>query len=368
MNLHFLLRASILAGFALGAAGIPTAGAREARVPDFPWTQLRSSIGKLFEPAPRPRVRRKNPSTVAVPMPLPRPVEAMAPPAQQPVRREIAAVAKPENRLRPTLPPAAAKTPVPLPAPAPHRVVALTPAQQAAPPEPAANVAAPTVPTPEKPEVTVMPPMPSPPSACQLRLSPDVALAHPLPPIFGPGECVADDVVTLEAVVLRDGRKVAVLPAATLRCPMAEAVAHWIRDDVAAAVNDLGAPLRAIASEDSFNCRGRNHVANAKISEHGKANALDIRAFTLSDGKTVALTDRGVAEEFRERLRLSACNRFNTVLGPGSDGYHENHVHLDLAQRRSGYRMCQWDVHPPPQIVSVPMPPEKPATLTQPPR
>ena len=35
------------------------------------------------------------------------------------------------------------------------------------------------------------------------------------------------------------------------------------------------------------------------------------------------------------------------MLGPGSDWYHEDHVHLDLAERRSGYRICQWDIWDP---------------------
>ena len=43
-------------------------------------------------------------------------------------------------------------------------------------------------------------------------------------------------------------------------------------------------------------------------------------------------------------MRKSVCTRFTTVLGPGSDGYHEDHIHIDLAERRSGYRICQWDI------------------------
>jgi hypothetical protein len=44
-------------------------------------------------------------------------------------------------------------------------------------------------------------------------------------------------------------------------------------------------------------------------------------------------------------MKTAVCNRFATVLGPGSDGYHEDHVHVDLAERAGGYRMCQWDLH-----------------------
>ena len=47
------------------------------------------------------------------------------------------------------------------------------------------------------------------------------------------------------------------------------------------------------------------------------------------------------------RLRASACARFATVLGPGSDGYHEEHIHVDLAERHGGYKMCEWDVREP---------------------
>jgi hypothetical protein len=46
----------------------------------------------------------------------------------------------------------------------------------------------------------------------------------------------------------------------------------------------------------------------------------------------------------RQKMRASACARFSTVLGPGSDGYHEEHIHLDLAERRNGYKLCQWEL------------------------
>ena len=51
-----------------------------------------------------------------------------------------------------------------------------------------------------------------------------------------------------------------------------------------------------------------------------------------------------VAKDWRDGIRTVACTRFSTVLGPGSDGHHEEHIHVDLAERRGGYKMCQWDV------------------------
>ena len=70
----------------------------------------------------------------------------------------------------------------------------------------------------------------------------------------------------------------------------------------------------------------------AKISEHGKGNALDIRALRLANGQRIELTDPQVPHSFRAGLRESVCARFTTVLGPGSDGMPENHFHMDLGR------------------------------------
>ena len=190
------------------------------------------------------------------------------------------------------------------------------------------------------------PSAPPTPSACQMRLEP-VAVFRPVPPLTGPGECGAADAVLLESVILPDKAQVAVTPPATLRCEMAEAVAIWIRQDVAPAALKLGAPLRGLDNFDSYECRSRNRIPGAMLSEHGRANALDVRALKLGNGKLIGLTDVNVAKAWREALRATACARFATVLGPGSDGYHEEHIHLDLAARRGGYKMCEWEVREP---------------------
>jgi hypothetical protein len=195
------------------------------------------------------------------------------------------------------------------------------------------------------------------PSACQQRLTPDFVLMHPLPPIIGPGSCGADDVVRLDAVVLKDGQRIALAPAPTLRCPMAEAVAHWIREEVTPATATFGSPPHTIIAGTSYECRGRDRVPGAKLSEHGRANALDLRGLRLANGTVVDFTDTAVPKEFRELIRQSACARFTTVLGPGSDAYHEGHIHLDLIERQGGYRLYQWDVLAAPEATSAPKPP-----------
>jgi hypothetical protein len=241
--------------------------------------------------------------------------------------------------------PAHAKDPIPLPRP-----------------RPLGSNATPAIPLPPlRPSIppTVETPEPAAPSPCVLRLTADIAIVEPLPPIIAANGCGIADPVLLKAVMSQDNVRIAVTPPATLRCTTAEAVAHWVREDVAPIAATLGAPLGGVANFDSYECRGRNRVVGATISEHGKGNAIDIRALTLANGKSYELTDIHVDKDARERLKASACARFTTVLGPASDGFHENHVHVDLAERRGGYRLCQWAVRDAVEII--PLPRERPA-------
>jgi hypothetical protein len=190
------------------------------------------------------------------------------------------------------------------------------------------------------------------PSPCQIRLH-ELASFKPATAITGPGECTASDVVTLEAILLPDKKTAALSPPATLRCPMAEAVAQWVINDVAPAVAATGASLRNIETLDSFDCRPRNNVAGAPVSEHGRANALDVRAFGVAGGAVLELTSAGTSKPLREQLRESACARFDTVLGNGADAYHESHVHIDLMERHNNYKMCQWEVLDPAEAAAL---------------
>jgi len=200
------------------------------------------------------------------------------------------------------------------------------------------------------------------PSACRLRLTAELAVAPSLPALIGPGECAVEDAVRLEAVWLADKTRVTVTPPAVVRCSFAEAIVRWVREDLAPAVRPMGGPLKSVDNYDAYDCRGRNRMVGAKLSEHGKGNALDVRSLRLANGTVLELTDPQVAKEFRDRVRKDACARFSTVLGPGSDGYHESHVHVDLAERAGGYRMCQWDVREPgEEAAQVPLPPPRPA-------
>ncbi len=240
---------------------------------------------------------------------------------------------------------------VPLPRPRPAEAPKAEPQPDA---KPESNRAESGKPEPEKPAsagtdtaVEQAAPAPPPPSACRLALTDEVAIAPSIPDIKGVGGCGGEDLVRLEAVVLPDKRRVSVKPAAVLRCAMAAALADWIRSDIAPLAVSLGSTISDLDNFDSFECRGRNRVAGARLSEHGRANALDIRGIKLANGRSISFTDRAVPRETRESVLHAMCARFPTVLGPGSDWYHEDHIHLDLVERRNNYKICQWNVWDP---------------------
>jgi hypothetical protein len=228
------------------------------------------------------------------------------------------------------------EAPVPLPRPRPAE--AEQPVRPAAPEKPAVANAPPA--EAEKPAA----PAPPQPSACRQALTEEIAIAPSIPDIHGPGACGGEDLVRLEAIVLPDKRRVSVSPPATLRCPMASAIADWIRTDIVPLAASLGSEPSALDILGSYECRGFNGVAGAPLSEHGHANALDVGGIKLANGQQIVLTDRSVPRELRENVLHSVCARFMTVLGPDSDWYHEEHIHLDLMPRRNNYKICQWDV------------------------
>jgi hypothetical protein len=138
---------------------------------------------------------------------------------------------------------------------------------------------------------------------------------------------------------------VAVSPAATLACPLVSVLDQWIDEAVQpAAIKWFGMPVTEIKQISAYSCRGMNGDPNATISEHAFGNALDIAAFTLADGRKLDVEHgwRGSPEEqaFLHEVQATACDQFTTVLAPGSNAFHYNHIHVDLMRRRSGRRAC----------------------------
>jgi hypothetical protein len=138
---------------------------------------------------------------------------------------------------------------------------------------------------------------------------------------------------------------VSVSPAATLACPIVSALDNWIAGSVQpSAMRWFGQPVIEIKQISAYSCRGMNGNPNANISEHAFGNALDIASFTLADGRRVVVKTgwHGAPEEqgFLRDVQGAACSQFNTVLAPGSNVYHYDHIHVDLMRRNGGRRAC----------------------------
>jgi hypothetical protein len=182
---------------------------------------------------------------------------------------------------------------------------------------------------------------------CTDLISEDIVVAeltHAVSGMSAEAFCGDEAPVRLTAIRLADGRRVELHPQALLRCETARTFAHWVRDDLAAAAAVFGGSLKWIGVAASYSCRPRNNVSGARLSEHGKANAIDIGTIGLGDGSTIKIHGADAPAVFLAAMRQSACDRFTTVLGPGSDGSHERHIHLDLANRRANFRICQWNM------------------------
>ncbi len=141
------------------------------------------------------------------------------------------------------------------------------------------------------------------------------------------------------------GSGVAIGPETLLNCAMTRALAEWVRDVVVpAGARTLRTVPDSIRQDSAYVCRNRYNDPSAKISEHARANAIDIAeiGFAGRDGIGVGRNAAGSPEaDFEAAIRAGSCRYFTTVLGPGSNAAHATHFHFDLAERRGGYRLCE---------------------------
>jgi hypothetical protein len=140
-------------------------------------------------------------------------------------------------------------------------------------------------------------------------------------------------------------------PAATLACPLVSALDRWVTDGVQpAAQRWFGSQVTVIKQIGSYSCREMVGAGGSYVSEHAFGDALDIAAFTLADGRTVTVKDgwHGSPEEqgFLHDVQGYACETFSTVLAPGYNVYHYDHIHVDLMRRADGRHPCRPDAIP----------------------
>jgi hypothetical protein len=141
------------------------------------------------------------------------------------------------------------------------------------------------------------------------------------------------------AVKLRSVSGVTLSQQALVDCTTARTLKRWIDEGLKPAVGSQGGGVAGLRVAAHYSCRTRNNRPGGKISEHGKGRAIDISGVMLRDGSEISvLRDWGGGAKGRalRQMHRTACGRFGTVLGPGSDGYHRDHLHFDTARHRSG--------------------------------
>ena len=143
----------------------------------------------------------------------------------------------------------------------------------------------------------------------------------------------------------------ALTPAATLACPLVSALDRWVSEGVQpAALRWFGAQVTEIKQISAYSCRSMVGAGTSHISEHAFGNALDVAGFILTDGRKVTVKDgwRGTPEEqgFLHDVQLYACETFSTVLSPGYNAAHYDHIHVDLMRRENGRRPCRPEAIP----------------------
>ena len=162
--------------------------------------------------------------------------------------------------------------------------------------------------------------------------------------IDGPGACGMDHPFKISAFA---NGEVGLRSRVTLACPIIPRIDQWLDEIVRpAAMMYFGTRLVDLKA-GSYSCRPRNGQRGAKLSEHSFGNALDVMGFALADGREVSVVKgwRGnpAEQEFLREVFVGACRYFTTVLGPGSDSFHYDHLHIDLARHdpRGYRRVCK---------------------------
>jgi hypothetical protein len=227
----------------------------------------------------------------------------------------------------------------------------------AAPPYPATSYPATSYPAPTYRAPSYQP------AGAPLTITPEAPVAgdtapygqpYPQPPAYGvPPETIpAQPSAPIESVPLGPSREpglasqVSVAPAATLACPLVAALDNWMANGVQPAARRwFGQPVVEIKQISAYSCRSMNGQRGAPISEHAFGNALDVAAFTLADGRKVTVREgwHGAPEEraFLHDVHASACRLFATVLAPGSNAFHYDHIHVDLRRHETGRSICE---------------------------
>ncbi len=176
--------------------------------------------------------------------------------------------------------------------------------------------------------------------ACLASLGRSSANFTPLPDQYYGAGCATLNAVRLSAVA-SDTARLGVSNLGPVACPLASSFAAWARYGVDRAARQImGSPLVRIETMGSYNCR--TVAGSDRLSAHARAEAIDVAAFVLADGRRISVLGDWTAGEpqtraFLQTVHASACKRFGTVLGPAYNAAHRDHLHLEL----SGKAFCR---------------------------
>ncbi|MFC3060991.1 extensin-like domain-containing protein [Paenirhodobacter populi] len=125
---------------------------------------------------------------------------------------------------------------------------------------------------------------------------------------------------------------------AQVDCTTAARLKEWVDRGIVPAVGNRGGGVARLEIAGSYTCRPRNNQSGAKVSEHGRGRAVDLRGIRLKSGEILTVeADWRDKDRLFQRVHAAACGPFGTVLGPESDPYHNDHIHVDTATRNSAY-------------------------------
>lgn len=217
---------------------------------------------------------------------------------------------------------------------------------------------------------------------CNMMLDGAGVVYRPIEPIR---EGVCGTPAPIEVSSTGTEPQVAIEPPARMTCGMAASLSTW-SDTVLqpAAKAHLDSRIVAIRNVASYVCRNRYNDATARVSEHARANALDMAAFKTREGKWITVLESWGEKEppeeqppapsveasgnsqqpasaphegqavpssaqeiseviehaltpnaaFLQDLHAGGCRLFGTVLGPDANDAHKDHFHFDQAPRK----------------------------------
>ncbi|MGX9576252.1 extensin family protein [Mesorhizobium sp. f-mel] len=300
-----------------------SAGSALAQAPELP------------ETVPVPELNRLQSAQEAAPadVPIPEPRPADGPKPDQPATDKMDQQTSDQHKEARPEPPAIAPTPSEKPAEAER------PAATTKPPEKPAQAQEKEIPPDPRSASVPQENMPDEELACRRRLkSMGVDFEERKAEHDAAVGCSIPYPIALKTL----GKSLDIHPETELNCQMAEAAARFAANTIQpAAKAELGANLKSVGQASAYVCRPRH--GGGKLSEHAFGNALDIASFTLSNGRRIDVGPVPPEKDakFLNAVRKAACGPFKTVLGPGSDTDHSQHLHLDLAPRRNGGTFCQ---------------------------